>query len=431
MIPAAGRSLWCGLLTALVACLVGWLPDIATASEAGKRPLPDLIPELPDMPTKENGNVPAVWIDPIEQPGRVLYRFDAAITNVGRGTLDVICDPCGRDSTIWQVLWPTGHPPRNPRPDQGPPARVPRLRISERGATMRYSPATGHVHWHLQRVARYELVIPGGERIRSSKVGFCLYDSFRLDRNQKPYFFGAPIPGTKYTWCATKNPDARFVRMGISPRLSDLYPGWLPSQWIDVTGLPPGAYRLRATIDPDERLVESRRDNNVIEVTRTIPGVRTEDELVTTTPATPLEVMLVGTVVEPAIPARVDPNCDGRTPDCYVYTSADGPLAFAIDERPRHGTPSTLRTVDGLRAAVVYTPEPGFAGQDSFSFQASDRRGLTSRETRVFIGVGEPARALDGRQPAGVYADRALLTADVEPATQSGLFRLVCRLTIS
>ena len=65
---------------ALAALAVGASPAIALPDE------PDLVIQLPGEPS---GSVVApVFVDAYEEPGHLLYRFDAVIANQG-GTLDL------------------------------------------------------------------------------------------------------------------------------------------------------------------------------------------------------------------------------------------------------------------------------------------------------------------------------------------------------
>ncbi len=61
--------------------------------------------------------------------------------------------------------------------------------------------------------------------------------------------------------------------MGVSVGWGDLYSYRLPDQYLDITGLPAGRYRLRALADPAAQFVELDKTNNVtwidLELTRT------------------------------------------------------------------------------------------------------------------------------------------------------------------
>lgn len=52
------------------------------------------------------------------------------------------------------------------------------------------------------------------------------------------------------------------LTMGLSVGWGDLYAWRLPDQYIDITGLTAGRYRLWATADNGDRFVESNNANN-------------------------------------------------------------------------------------------------------------------------------------------------------------------------
>ena len=64
-------------------------------------------------------------------------------------------------------------------------------------------------------------------------------------------------PGTGCGTSASLN-----VTMGLAPGWGDIYPWTLPDQWIDVTTVPRGKYRLRAVANETTGFVESTTANN-------------------------------------------------------------------------------------------------------------------------------------------------------------------------
>jgi hypothetical protein len=50
--------------------------------------------------------------------------------------------------------------------------------------------------------------------------------------------------------------------MGLSVGWGDVYQWSLPGQYIDITDLPPGTYRLRAVADPSHWFVEQDNTRN-------------------------------------------------------------------------------------------------------------------------------------------------------------------------
>ncbi len=118
----------------------------------------------------------------------------------------------------------------------------------------------GHDHWHVQRVAGYELFADTGDGPalrRGAKVGFCFFDT-RLRRATLPR-----APKTRRyleKGCGTRN--SHSIKIGLSVGWSDIYPWNFAWQWVDVTGLPAGRYLLKLTADPEGSFVERRTTNN-------------------------------------------------------------------------------------------------------------------------------------------------------------------------
>jgi len=80
---------------------------------------------------------------------------------------------------------------------------------------------------------------------------------------------------------------------------------------------------------------------------------------------------------------------------CYVWASAAGPLRFSVTREPSHGTIGLAPGADGLHALATYMPVAGYSGPDSFSYVATDARGLTSPPATARVRVpAAPAAAL-------------------------------------
>ncbi|KYG06111.1 lysyl oxidase family protein [Sorangium cellulosum] len=112
-----------------------------------------------------------------------------------------------------------------------------------------------HGHYHFEGYARYELLDGTGAVVATGhKQAFCLLDSSPVG-----------IPGSPST--------SRFHCgfQGIQRGWSDVYTSGLDCQWVDITGVSPGDYFLRITINADRTLPESDYGNNTIEVPVTIP----------------------------------------------------------------------------------------------------------------------------------------------------------------
>ncbi|MGH3921876.1 MAG: lysyl oxidase family protein [Pseudonocardiaceae bacterium] len=128
----------------------------------------------------------------------------------------------------------------------------------------------GHDHWHVRDLEDCQLrgldsvVIISSSSSSSSgdsstgiKGGFCFADGFRFD-TKRP---GAPARAV-YSYAECGKPTDLSVRMGLSVGWGDPYLSTLPDQYIDVTRLPWGAYRLEATADASNWFHEADESNN-------------------------------------------------------------------------------------------------------------------------------------------------------------------------
>ena len=367
-----------GIVLALAALAAGASPAAAVTDE------PDLVIQLPGEPSASS--VAPVFVDAYEEPGRLLYRFDAVIANQG-GTLDLFRGPTGG---VEQAVYPGGEPPVAPKPDVTPTGDDVVDRSSS-GATFAYAYEKTHQHWHFSSAARYSVVAGGTTRV-SDKVGFCMFDSFGPAQ-----WFAASVRGTNgETWCGANDPTASTVRMGLSPGGADIYTAQLERQWVDITGLDPGRVVVRGEANPLHCVLESNSANNDSQVTREIPGVRVADV------SGGASVQLSGTVVAPQVPARRNGGCvpGAGSKSCYVWASAAGPLRFDVVREPAHGTVGLAPGADGLHAAASYTPQAGYSGPDSFAYVATDARGLVSKPATAYVTATAPAAPAKKAAPA-------------------------------
>ncbi|MEA2247881.1 MAG: lysyl oxidase-like protein 1 [Solirubrobacteraceae bacterium] len=392
----------------------------ASAAPAGALPdEPDLVIRLPAVPT--GAQVAPVFVDAFEQPGHLLYRFDAVIANQG-GTLDLFRDP--GSGGVRQAVWPGGEPTTAPKPDVTPSGPEVRDR-SGFGSGFEYAYEKTHQHFHFSSAARYELQPEGGAARTADKVGFCMFDTYRPE---PAHYFRYAVRGLHgETWCGFNAPGQPSVRMGLSPGGADLYSAQRERQWVDISGLEPGPAVMRARANPLHCILESDEANNSTSDARQIPGVRVAGATGSTGAGTPLTLALAGTVVAPDVPARRSGGCTpGSSRSCYVWASAGGPLTFRVVEEPAHGTVA-LAPGGGLRADATYTPAAGFAGEDAFTYVATDARGLSSSPATVRVSVAAPG-GLPSPPPVlgGSPAPRARLTA-VRVLRRRGLWRVVLR----
>jgi hypothetical protein len=111
-----------------------------------------------------------------------------------------------------------------------------------------YAPC--HGHYHFDDFALYRLVNSSGQTVGTGlKVGFCLEDDERWDPSAKsnPLYYDCDYQGIQAGW-------------------SDIYRSSLDGQWVDITGVPAGAYTLELTVDPENLIAETDETNNVLRV---------------------------------------------------------------------------------------------------------------------------------------------------------------------
>lgn len=204
------------------------------ASPAGEQVLPDLMPEPPTVLNMRK--------DPNGTWG---MRFTSVLVNVGRGQFRLD----GRQvAGQWQVDQMIEHA-NGGFEDVSTPAQI-------------VWGGDGHNHWHVARVASYELQplkadgsvdTTAAPRV-DSKVGFCFFDSDRVlpDSHDKPFY--------QRQGCGKQ--ESTSFEMGLSVGWADTYIFSLPGQSIDVSDLKDGAYRLWAEADERGWFHEASRDNN-------------------------------------------------------------------------------------------------------------------------------------------------------------------------
>lgn len=226
---ATDRRSFAGRLTVLVLAVASALPLAALASPA--RAASDLLPDLrmarlTDLKIQKTSD------------GRKLLRFSSTIVNVGDGPLEV----------------------HGERPDTGASTMTTAQRVFDEAGEHRdvpteavmYFGGDGHNHWHVRDLESFELKhLRKGDKVGTgAKHGFCFWDNHRHGSDKDPY----------YTSCGQSG-DLR-VAMGLSVGWGDLYSYSLPDQYIDITGLGQGRYRLSGTADADDWFQESEESNN-------------------------------------------------------------------------------------------------------------------------------------------------------------------------
>ena len=381
---------------------------VAVPAASAQPVKPHLVPLLPTAVSA--GQHAPVFVDAMEHPGHLLYRFDSVIRNEG-GAVDLLAlNPSSalRQNDVKQVLWEGGVPTARPEDPNADPSGDPRATVEDRtatapGATILYDAQGGHHHYHFLQAAQYSLLVPHEPARGSGKVvGFCLVNSYGPFQTGAPSFFPETYTGSlsdpNRTWCqyfqspSEGGVDPPLVRMGLSPGWGDYYESQDAGQWIDVTGLAPRVYTLTDTANPDGFIDVSPpvKGDDVVRSRRLIPGVLVRG-LRRPIGGAPSRITLSGRIIGPAIPARAsrtgrcsDETISPTTPlaACYRTARANGPLRFRIVQRPAHGRVH-LEARGGLTATAVYTPTGGRAQADSFTYRAVDARGLASAPATV------------------------------------------------
>ena len=319
----------------------------------------DAIPEdylLPDLVSDPPGFDYGVHEVRAGGQRRLVLRFDGYVTNLGDGPVDLsgnpqLVDPADPTShDVWQrVKTASGEWFKLAQPP------------------VRYETADGHNHFHLMDIVAYSLWSSDGVTLVApgAKVGFCLADSEALpDRHPDPG--PATYSDVDNQNCMANEPNATSLEMGVTEGWRDIYDGDLTFQWIDVSDVSPGRYRLGVEADPYNILIESDETNNGVAMSDDVSVVRgyvAKSKVFTGEPDTTLQLRL---------PANRY-GTPGRNP---------GRIAFRIVSHPAHGTIATARNytaVQGgnsydafLNRTVTYTPDPGFSGVDTFEFVAFD-----------------------------------------------------------
>jgi hypothetical protein len=215
------------MVVAVVSLLVVYAPPAGAANDR----LPDLGMAHPRNLQIENTS------------GRTLLRFDSIVVNVGAGPLELYGQRAAGASTMSTT--------QRIFDDAGTYRDVPTSAIM-------YFGGDGHNHWHVQNLEDFALVrLDNGAKVGTgAKHGFCFFDNFIYGSTQPAYY-------TTSSGACGGGTSATQTMMGLSPGWGDIYRRSLPDQYIDITGLTSGRYRLIGTADPSDWFLESNNANNV------------------------------------------------------------------------------------------------------------------------------------------------------------------------
>ena len=203
---------------------------------------PELLPDLGMLP-------PADFSIQSRPRGERWLRFSAVVANIGPGVFDVYGFGTGAERSVVQ-------------------------RIQHEGGGWTYLPSTatmfyagdGHNHWHVRDLQEWTLTAeqPNATVLRSgAKRGFCFWDNYAYPGTGPKLYSGS-------TSCHVAGDGS--IPMGLSVGWGDKYPATISGQYIDISGLPNGRYRVTLVADQDEEFVEADESNNtswaLIEITR-------------------------------------------------------------------------------------------------------------------------------------------------------------------
>ncbi|MEQ9459633.1 MAG: lysyl oxidase family protein [Phycisphaeraceae bacterium] len=217
--------------------MIGAIGMMAASAHAGP-----LLPDLTAVSSVSRGFMYDGVFDLDVIPGRVIYRFSAAIPNIGDGPFEVVeITDVNMTQTVYQRIHQTDGS----------------IESQLLGVFENADPPFGHLN--LVGLAQYNLreAIPGGPNdglggivASNLKTSHALVDSTTWDLT---------LPGAPKSRVYNST-DA--VILGVSVGWLDLYHRSIPTQWIDVTGLDTGTYWLEVVVDPSNYVAETNENNN-------------------------------------------------------------------------------------------------------------------------------------------------------------------------
>jgi hypothetical protein len=202
---------------------------------------------LPDLVQAPPGAVQVV-----ADGDRFLLTFLSAVDNHGAGPLILESSRAGRDEPAMSVRQVVARSDGSRREYETP-------------GQLRYVDSETHAHWHLLGFERYELRTLAGRLVAPDrKTGFCVGDRYETDSAET-------LPGEprRPVWtqeCGRGQPERLVLTQGLSPGFGDDYVPQLEGQYVDVTQVAPGRYRLVHRVNVDHTLRESDYTNNAASV---------------------------------------------------------------------------------------------------------------------------------------------------------------------
>ena len=219
--------------------------------EAPASALPAGVPHYPDLITRPPYSF---RLDTAKGTSTKRLFFSNTIGNVGAGPLELRAEndaTTGTTNAIQEIY------------THGKGTTL-RLVSSTLVGTFVFHPA--HNHWHMEDFARYELRSinadgsTGPVVAATDKVSFCMIDTDVVDSTLPDYNMGL------------SHSCGQNARQGLRVGRGDTYSSSLPDQFIDISAVPNGTYRLVSVADPNTadrpggRLLESNDANNAASV---------------------------------------------------------------------------------------------------------------------------------------------------------------------
>ncbi len=222
------RLIGCGNLAR--ASLVTWLLGVVATSASGQTAV-DLPPNLIALP--------AANVSLVSGSGGVsTLRFSTTSWNSGTGPLEIVAGSVdsgtGKQKVDQRVLLSDGSS------------------FLHQAGWFTYHPQHNHIHFDDYAIYSLQPVnAPGGSSRTGTKTTFCIMDTTKVDTGLP----GAPGAAV-YSSCGS-------VVQGMSVGWGDSYGSHLAGQELDFTGNADGIYQLKIDIDPNKRLIEVTKDDNV------------------------------------------------------------------------------------------------------------------------------------------------------------------------
>jgi hypothetical protein len=235
-----------------------------------KRLLPDLTFHGTERITFDTPSFPIFEPDPPpgascftsemqEDGAQTCLRFDQIVANRGAGPIEIAYDVPAGATPAANVPFPVSQ--RVYESDGSFTDRP--------GGSVNYHAVHGHYHYSSFANALLWRSDPRGAKLgntpiaASHKVSFCMAD-IRIDawgeKGDGPRTYYAP----DCLFPSASDGVTDQYRQGVNNGWSDVYDWYIPDQYIEVTGVPSGLYRLEFCADPFNEIEEEREDNNCV-----------------------------------------------------------------------------------------------------------------------------------------------------------------------